>query len=101
MTIAAAALVGVWIMVFGFLLAGVTAEADDRRREAPPPLPIVLPIEQKKTVFNELGSVTAKKNWTWEVVNANQVPREYLCIKPAALNVVLFLSLSELQQCRI
>ena len=34
MSLAAAALVGVWIMVFGFLLAGVTAEADDRRREA-------------------------------------------------------------------
>ena len=34
MTIAAAAELGAWIMVFGFLLAGVTAEADDRRREA-------------------------------------------------------------------
>lgn len=33
MTIAAAAVLAVWIVVLGFLLAGVMAEADDRRRE--------------------------------------------------------------------
>ena len=34
MTIAAAAVLAVWIVAFGFLFAGVMAEADDRRREA-------------------------------------------------------------------
>lgn len=34
MTLAAAAVLGVWIVVFGFLFAGVMAEAADRRREA-------------------------------------------------------------------
>jgi hypothetical protein len=34
MMLAAAAVLGVWIVVFGFLFAGVMAEADDRRREA-------------------------------------------------------------------
>jgi uncharacterized membrane protein len=34
MTIAAAAVLAVWIVVLGFLFAGVMAEADHRRREA-------------------------------------------------------------------
>lgn len=63
--------------------------AEKRGEVAPPPLPVVAIPIAPKTTFSDLGAVTAKKAWAWEIVNANAVPREYLCIDEKKINAVI------------
>lgn len=60
--------------------------AEKRGEAAPEPLPVVAIPEAAKTTFSDLGSVTAKKTWAWEIVNENVIPREMLCLDTIKIN---------------
>lgn len=81
--------------------ARLRAEAEERQREAikqaqesgvpiPPPTPLpVIPQQQSKTMDVGDGKVIAKKAWTFRIVHAGEVPREYLSIDEKKIRAVI------------
>jgi len=64
--------------------AGLRQEAEEALNlavSAPPPAVPVRPVAVKGTTF--------RKQWTWELVDADRVPREYLCLDVSKINAVV------------
>ena len=76
-------------------------KAERRGEVAPEPLPIVAIPEAPKTTFNDLGAVTAKKIWTWEITNENVIPREYLCVDEKKINGLVRAGVREIRGIKI
>ncbi len=76
-------------------------QAEKRGEEPPAPLPVVAIPEAAKTTFNDLGAVTAKKIWTWEVVKEEAIPREYLCIDEKKINGLVRAGVREIKGIKI
>lgn len=53
------------------------------------PLPAVAIPQAPKTTFSDTGSVTAKLNWTWEVVNIKSVPQKYFILDEKQINALV------------
>lgn len=62
----------------------IEAEAKAANVEPPPVVAPVIP-EAPKTVRTEKGSMTFKEVWKFEVVNAVEVPREYLVVSDSLI----------------
>jgi hypothetical protein len=67
----------------------------------PAPLPIVAIPVAAKTTFNDLGAVTAKKTWQWDVVNLAVIPREYLCVDEKKINALVRAGVREIKGIKI
>lgn len=59
----------------------------EARGEDPLPVPILAP--QKQTIFSDSGALTAKKIWTFDVLNLDRVPRQYLILDDKKINAVI------------
>lgn len=55
-------------------------EAEEKGTEPPAPAAVPYIAPPEKSVKAGLGTVTAKKTWTFEVADEGQVPREYLVV---------------------
>jgi hypothetical protein len=63
-------------------------EASKAGIEAAPAL--VLPVkEAEKTVHSDTGSATAGKRWTFEIVDANAIPRQYLKVDEPSIRAAI------------
>jgi hypothetical protein len=51
------------------------------------PIPIVRPIIQP--TFQKATGVSSKKKWAWRIVDANQIPRQYLQVDEVKINGVV------------
>lgn len=66
------------------------AEAKEKNKPVPPPPPIVVeappPIVSIKT---DSGTTSIRKVWDWELVDINEVPREWLILNDKAVNAAV------------
>lgn len=65
-------------------------------------IPIVIPqTEVKQSVKSNLGTTTIKKVWTFEVVNENEIPREYLVLDVKKVNEAIKAGVREIKGLKI
>lgn len=59
--------------------------------DIPPPLPIIdLSVpEQEKTVQSDLGAISAKKVWEFEVIDESKVPNEFKIVNEKAIRAAV------------
>jgi len=68
---------------------------------APPPIPVPTPPAPPKTVAGEYGSMTARKEWRFDIVDEAQVPRQYLVVDEARIRAAIRAGIREIPGVRI
>ncbi len=76
-------------------------KAEKRGETPPPPMPIPIVPQVAKTVKTEAGSASIKTYWTWELVDINKVPREYMELNEKAVNMAVKMGIREIPGIRI
>ena len=66
-------------------------EKQAQKKGAPPPPPVVMPsVElQAKTVRGQMGSVSAKKVWDFEIIDVDRIPREFMIPNEKAIRAAV------------
>ena len=73
------------------------------KKGLPEPPPIIIPhIEAPvRTVQADFGTASVKKVWTYEIVNENEIPREYLVVNEKKIAAVVKAGIREIPGVRI
>jgi hypothetical protein len=62
----------------------------------------MIPDEPQQTTRTQSGAkATFKKRWVWEVINTDEVPREFLCIDEAAVKKAIAMGVRDIPGIRI
>ncbi len=64
-------------------------QAEKKDLPPPPPMPTPQVQGQAKTVHSDFGSVSAKKVWDFEIVNEQEIPKEFLMVNEKAIRAAV------------
>jgi len=78
-------------------------EKQAEKRGMPPPPPVVAPVveAQPKTVRSEMGAVSAKKVWDFEIEDADKIPRAFMIPNEKAIRAAVKAGVRSLPGVRI
>jgi len=69
--------------------ARLEKKAEKKGEPAPPPIIVPTLDGPAKTVQADLGTASVKQVWTYEIVDENQIPREYLMVDEKKIAAVV------------
>jgi len=69
--------------------ARLEEQAAKKGAPPPPPMPIPQVQEQARTVRGDLGTVSAKKVWDYEIVDERQIPPEFMMVNEKAIRAAV------------